>query len=195
LPPPQWQQRGRSPRLRPLLRSQSRAQIPRGGIRAHIVRPPRRGAGARAIAWARTCSTPDTGTGFGRVATTSPSTIAPPPRPRPGSGRSAAGPPRRPRRQAAPTFHSVVSATTMTRARSRSQRTAPPRAPRGERFIDNTTASPTSRALNRTAKAKGFNFLDAPVSGGLARTQNGALTVMVGGEQAPFDKPRPVIAH
>ena len=39
----------------------------------------------------------------------------------------------------------------------------------------------------------GIGFLDAPVSGGQAGAENGALTVMVGGEQAIFDRAAPVI--
>ena len=31
-----------------------------------------------------------------------------------------------------------------------------------------------------------FGFLDAPVSGGQAGAENGALTVMIGGDQANF---------
>jgi 3-hydroxyisobutyrate dehydrogenase len=65
---------------------------------------------------------------------------------------------------------------------------------KGAVFIDNTTASANiARELYAAAKAKGFDFLDAPVSGGQAGAQNGVLTVMVGGDQAPFDKARPVI--
>ncbi len=65
---------------------------------------------------------------------------------------------------------------------------------KGSVFIDNTTASANiARELYAAAKAKGFDFLDAPVSGGQAGAQNGALTVMVGGDQAPFDKAKPVI--
>jgi 3-hydroxyisobutyrate dehydrogenase-like beta-hydroxyacid dehydrogenase len=65
---------------------------------------------------------------------------------------------------------------------------------KGAVFIDNTTASANiARELHAAAKAKGFDFLDAPVSGGQAGAQNGALTVMVGGDQAPFDKAKPVI--
>jgi 3-hydroxyisobutyrate dehydrogenase len=68
-------------------------------------------------------------------------------------------------------------------------------AKRGAVFIDNTTASATiARELFAAAKAKGFDFLDAPVSGGQAGAQNGVLTVMVGGEQAPFDRAQKVIA-
>jgi 3-hydroxyisobutyrate dehydrogenase len=67
---------------------------------------------------------------------------------------------------------------------------------RGAVFIDNTTASATiARELFAAAKEKGFDFLDAPVSGGQAGAQNGVLTVMVGGEQAPFDRAQKVIAH
>jgi 3-hydroxyisobutyrate dehydrogenase-like beta-hydroxyacid dehydrogenase len=65
---------------------------------------------------------------------------------------------------------------------------------KGAVFIDNTTASANvARELYAAAKAKGFDFLDAPVSGGQAGAQNGTLTVMVGGDQAPFEKAKPVI--
>jgi 3-hydroxyisobutyrate dehydrogenase len=65
---------------------------------------------------------------------------------------------------------------------------------KGAVFIDNTTASANvARELYAAAKAKGFDFLDAPVSGGQAGAVNGALTVMVGGDQAPFDKAKPVL--
>jgi 3-hydroxyisobutyrate dehydrogenase len=65
---------------------------------------------------------------------------------------------------------------------------------KGAIFIDNTTDSANvARELYAAAKAKGFDFLDAPVSGGQAGAQNGALTVMVGGDQGPFDRAKPVI--
>jgi 3-hydroxyisobutyrate dehydrogenase len=64
----------------------------------------------------------------------------------------------------------------------------------GSIFIDNTTASAEiARELDAAAKRGGFGFLDAPVSGGQAGAENGVLTVMVGGEQATFDKAKPVI--
>ena len=67
---------------------------------------------------------------------------------------------------------------------------------KGAVFIDNTTASANiARELYAAAKAKGFDFLDAPVSGGQAGAQNGVLTVMVGGDQAVFDRAQPVIAN
>lgn len=65
---------------------------------------------------------------------------------------------------------------------------------KGAIFIDNTTASAeVARELDAAAKAGGFHFLDAPVSGGQAGAENGVLTVMVGGEQEPFERARPVI--
>jgi 3-hydroxyisobutyrate dehydrogenase-like beta-hydroxyacid dehydrogenase len=65
---------------------------------------------------------------------------------------------------------------------------------KGAVFIDNTTASATiARELYAAATAKGFDFLDAPVSGGQAGAQNGVLTVMIGGDQAPYDRAKPVI--
>ncbi len=65
---------------------------------------------------------------------------------------------------------------------------------KGAIFIDNTTASANiARELYAAAKAKGFDFLDAPVSGGQAGAVNGALTVMIGGDQGPYDRAKPVI--
>ena len=61
-------------------------------------------------------------------------------------------------------------------------------------YIDNTTASANiARELYKEAKAKGFDFLDAPISGGQAGAEGGTLTVMVGGDEAPFKKAQPVI--
>ncbi|MEQ1694445.1 MAG: NAD(P)-dependent oxidoreductase [Hyphomicrobiaceae bacterium] len=66
----------------------------------------------------------------------------------------------------------------------------------GTVFIDNTTASAdVARELALAATARGFAFLDAPVSGGQAGAENGQLTVMVGGDEAAFAKAQPVIAH
>ena len=60
---------------------------------------------------------------------------------------------------------------------------------KGAVYIDNTTASATiAREIYSHAKKNGFGFLDAPVSGGQAGAENGALTVMVGGDQKDFDK-------
>ena len=60
---------------------------------------------------------------------------------------------------------------------------------KGSVYVDNTTASATiAREIHEYAKKNGFGSLDAPVSGGQAGAENGALTVMVGGDQADFDK-------
>lgn len=64
----------------------------------------------------------------------------------------------------------------------------------GAILIDNTTASAeVARELEAAAKEKGVHFIDAPVSGGQAGAEGGVLTVMCGGEQAIFDKAKPVI--
>ena len=56
-------------------------------------------------------------------------------------------------------------------------------------YIDNTTASATiAREIYEYAKKNGFGSLDAPVSGGQAGAENGALTVMIGGDQEDFEK-------
>ncbi|MDA9694016.1 NAD(P)-dependent oxidoreductase [Candidatus Pelagibacter sp.] len=60
---------------------------------------------------------------------------------------------------------------------------------KGAVYIDNTTASATiAREIYDYAKKNGFGALDAPVSGGQAGAENGALTVMIGGDQTDFDK-------
>ncbi len=65
----------------------------------------------------------------------------------------------------------------------------------GAVFVDHTTASAdVARELSAEAQKRGLRFVDAPVSGGQAGAQNGALTVMCGGEQAAFDAAAPVAA-
>ena len=67
---------------------------------------------------------------------------------------------------------------------------------KGAIFVDHTTASAkVARELAAEAKKRGFEFLDAPVSGGQAGAENGTLTVMVGGDAAAFERARPVIAN
>ena len=61
-------------------------------------------------------------------------------------------------------------------------------------YIDNSTVSAEiSRELYAAAKDKGFDFLDAPISGGQAGAEGGKLTVMVGGDESTFKKAEPVI--
>jgi 3-hydroxyisobutyrate dehydrogenase len=65
----------------------------------------------------------------------------------------------------------------------------------GAIFVDHTTTSArVARELAAVAREKGFAFLDAPVSGGQSGAEKGILTVMVGGEEIPFEKARPVIS-
>jgi 3-hydroxyisobutyrate dehydrogenase len=68
--------------------------------------------------------------------------------------------------------------------------------PAGAVFIDHTTASATvARDLHALARQRGLHFIDAPVSGGQSGAENGALAVMAGGDEAPFARAAPVIAH
>lgn len=66
---------------------------------------------------------------------------------------------------------------------------------KGAIFVDHTTASAeVARQLYAEANKMGFAFIDAPVSGGQAGAENGALTVMCGGDDAPYKSAEPVIA-
>ena len=65
---------------------------------------------------------------------------------------------------------------------------------KGAILVDHTTASATvAREVHAKAKEKGIGFVDAPVSGGQAGAVNGQLGIMCGGEQATFDKAKPVL--
>jgi 3-hydroxyisobutyrate dehydrogenase len=65
----------------------------------------------------------------------------------------------------------------------------------GSVLVDHTTASAdVARELHAACAARGIGFVDAPVSGGQAGAENGALTVMCGGDQADFDRVAPVIS-
>ena len=60
---------------------------------------------------------------------------------------------------------------------------------KGAIYIDNTTASATiAKEIHEYSKKNNFGSLDAPVSGGQAGAENGALTVMIGGDQPDFEK-------
>ena len=63
----------------------------------------------------------------------------------------------------------------------------------GAIFVDHTTASAAvARELHAEAAKRGVAFIDAPVSGGQAGAVNGALTVMCGGDAAPFASAQPI---
>ena len=66
---------------------------------------------------------------------------------------------------------------------------------RGTVLLDCTSGDPaTSRKIANRLRERGIDFLDAPVSGGVAGAQKCALTVMVGGDAAVLERVRPVIA-
>ncbi len=63
-------------------------------------------------------------------------------------------------------------------------------------LVDHTTASAhVARELHAVARGRGVQFVDAPVSGGQGGAVNGALTVMCGGDAAPFETMKPVAMH
>ena len=65
----------------------------------------------------------------------------------------------------------------------------------GTVFVDHTTVSAeVTRELYGQAQARGVSFVDAPISGGQAGAENGALSVMCGGDAAAYDAAEPVIA-
>jgi 3-hydroxyisobutyrate dehydrogenase len=62
-------------------------------------------------------------------------------------------------------------------------------------FVDHTTASAdVARDLHDKAAALGVSFIDAPLSGGQAGAETGVLTVMCGGDEAPYAVAETVIA-
>ena len=65
----------------------------------------------------------------------------------------------------------------------------------GSVFVDHTTVSAqVTQELHDAARAKGMDFVDAPVSGGQAGAENGALSIMCGGAQDAFARAEPVMA-
>ncbi len=65
----------------------------------------------------------------------------------------------------------------------------------GRLCIDMSTADPTSsRRVAEAAKKRGVRFIDAPVSGGVPRAEEGTLAIMVGGEPRDFEEAKPVLA-
>ena len=66
--------------------------------------------------------------------------------------------------------------------------------PAGAVCVDLSTISVSaSRALAATARERGIEFLDAPVSGGPIDSQEGILVVMVGGSPDALERARPAI--
>jgi 3-hydroxyisobutyrate dehydrogenase len=66
---------------------------------------------------------------------------------------------------------------------------------KGSLFVDHTTASANiARELAAEAEKRGFDFVDAPVSGGQAGAVNGKLGIMCGGKPDAYAKAEPVMA-
>jgi len=66
--------------------------------------------------------------------------------------------------------------------------------PVGAILVDHTTASAElARDLYSVAALQNKHFIDAPVSGGQAGAENGALTIMAGGEENIFEQVKPVM--
>jgi 2-hydroxy-3-oxopropionate reductase len=64
----------------------------------------------------------------------------------------------------------------------------------GSIFIDMSTISPeATRSMGAALAAQGITMLDAPVSGGPIGARNAALSIMVGGDRAAFDRAEPVL--
>jgi 3-hydroxyisobutyrate dehydrogenase len=62
-------------------------------------------------------------------------------------------------------------------------------------LIDMSTVSPeTTKELATQAREKGFEYLDAPVSGSVKPATDGQLVIMVGGQQAAFNQVEPIFA-
>jgi 3-hydroxyisobutyrate dehydrogenase len=66
---------------------------------------------------------------------------------------------------------------------------------KGSLFVDHTTASANiARELAKEAQARGFDFVDAPISGGQAGAVNGKLSIMCGGSESAYARAEPVIS-
>lgn len=66
----------------------------------------------------------------------------------------------------------------------------------GQIVVDMTTSSPAlAKKLAQRGKKLGIESIDAPVSGGDIGAQNGTLSIMCGGEEAVFDRLKPLFAH
>ena len=62
-------------------------------------------------------------------------------------------------------------------------------------FVDHTTVSAAvTRELHAAAAEKNIAFVDAPISGGQAGAENGALSIMCGGAQESYDSAEKVMA-
>lgn len=61
-------------------------------------------------------------------------------------------------------------------------------------IVMSTVGVPCMRRLGEAARSRGRRFLDAPVSGGRERAEDGTLTIIVGGTPTDVEVARPVLA-
>src|SRR2546421_9802431 len=67
---------------------------------------------------------------------------------------------------------------------------------RGAIVVDHSTISPSAtRRVAKELATRGVKFLDAPISGGDVGARNATLAIMVGGDQAAFEKVQPLLRH
>jgi len=67
---------------------------------------------------------------------------------------------------------------------------------KGKIHVDMSTVSPTfSRELAKKIEAKGAEMLDSPVSGSVITLEEGKLSIMVGGDEAIFEKVKPILLN
>lgn len=67
---------------------------------------------------------------------------------------------------------------------------------KGAIIINMSTVSPDiSKKMSEKCIEKGFNYLDAPVSGSVKQAETGQLVIMVGGEEAVYQKAKPILDH
>ncbi|MCX7945764.1 MAG: NAD(P)-dependent oxidoreductase [Hydrogenophilus sp.] len=65
----------------------------------------------------------------------------------------------------------------------------------GHVHVDMSTISPEeARAIGRALAARGVEFVDAPVSGGVVGAERGSLTIMVGGREEVVTRVQPILA-
>lgn len=61
-------------------------------------------------------------------------------------------------------------------------------------LIEMTTSIPSvTKELNAMLQGKGLKMIDAPVSGGVKKAEEGTLSIMVGGEEADFERAKPLL--
>lgn len=66
----------------------------------------------------------------------------------------------------------------------------------GKIYVDMSTVSPAfSQELAKQVEAKGASMLDAPVSGSVITLEEGKLSIMVGGDEAVFEKIKPILLN